>query len=143
MCASFLGGDVEEEVSHIFEKERLQAEPFPLTAKSMEQVSHFLSQTHKKHFYARSNHITPCHHHSLGQSFACPQYHFGNNVGKKSVFLKAISPVNSICIPPPLYSSLTLHSSYPLLPRHSTPIPPFFHFSLQASASLNVVFSGV
>lgn len=66
---------------HTTLKKRVQAEPFPLTAKSMEQVFHFLSQTHKKHFYARSNHISPCHHHYLGQSCAYQQPHFWNNAG--------------------------------------------------------------
>lgn len=72
----FLGGDSEEEVSHIFGKEQGQAEPFPWTARSMDAGFNFLSQTHGKHFYARSNHITPCHYPLLGQSFLFSQAHF-------------------------------------------------------------------
>lgn len=71
----FLVGDSEGGVSHIIGKEQGWAEPFPWTARSMEQVFHFLSQTHQKHFYARSNHIPPCRQPSLGQSTAYPQFH--------------------------------------------------------------------
>lgn len=71
----FLVGDSEGGVSHIIGKEQGRAEPFPWTARSMEQVFHFLSQTHQKHFYARSNHIPPCRQPSLGQSTAYPQFH--------------------------------------------------------------------
>lgn len=118
MC--FLGvGDSEEEVSHIFGKEQGQAEPFPWTAKSMDTGFHFLSQTHKKHFYARSNHITPCHHPSLGQSFLFPQSHF-LMLEILSVFHKAISLDNYILFFP-LYSSALLFS--PLPPPPSNPLP--------------------
>lgn len=61
-------------------KDECKLNLFPLTAKSMEQVFHFLSQTHKKHFYARSNHITPCHHRSLGQAFVYTHSHSGHRV---------------------------------------------------------------
>lgn len=76
-CVSFffLVGDSEGGVSHIIGKEQGWAEPFLWTARSMEQVFHFLSQTHQKHFYARSNHIPPCRQPSLGQSTAYPQFH--------------------------------------------------------------------
>lgn len=74
-CPFFLVGDSEGGVSHIIGKEQGRAEPFPWTARSMEQVFHFLSQTHQKHFYARSNHIPPCRQPSLGQSTAYPQFH--------------------------------------------------------------------
>lgn len=68
-CPFFLVGDSEGGVSHIIGKEQGRA------ARSMEQVFHFLSQTHKKHFYARANHIPPCRQPSLGQSTAYPQFH--------------------------------------------------------------------
>lgn len=71
----FLVGDSEGGVSHIIGKEQGWAEPFSWTARSMEQVFHFLSQTHQKYFYARSNHIPPCRQPSLGQSTAYPQFH--------------------------------------------------------------------
>lgn len=74
-CPFFWVGDSEGGVSHIIGKEQGRAKPFPWTARSMEQVFHFLSQTHKKHFYARSNHIPPCRQPSLGQSTAYPQFH--------------------------------------------------------------------
>lgn len=74
-CPFFLVGDSEGGVSHIIGKEQGWAEPFSWTARSMEQVFHFLSQTHQKHFYARSNHIPPCRQPSLGQSTAYPQFH--------------------------------------------------------------------
>lgn len=74
-CPFFLVGDSEGGVSHIIGKEQGRAEPFPWTARSMEQVFHSLSQTHKKHFYARSNHIPPCRQPSLRQSTAYPQFH--------------------------------------------------------------------
>lgn len=50
---------------------------------------------HKKHFYARSNHITLCHHPTLGQSIFYPQPHF-LMLEIHSVSHKAVSPVNSI-----------------------------------------------
>lgn len=120
----FLGGDSEEEVSHILGREQGQAEPFPWTAKSMDAGFHFLSQTHKKHFYARSNHITPCHHPSLGQSFLCPQSHI-LMLEMLSVFHKAISLVNSIFFPPVFFFSSppspVQSSSLPLLTAGLSP----------------------
>lgn len=126
----FFDGDEEEEVSHIFEKRRVQAEPFPLTAKSMEQVFHFLSQTHKKHFYARSNHITPCHHRSLGQAFVYTHSHSGHNVGNFPGFSQSsLSHVDSKYMSPSI--PLLPYVSYPLLPSpfQLLRLPPF-HCSL-------------
>ena len=110
------------------EKEQGRAKPFPWAAKSMDGGFHLLGQRHKKHFYAGSNHITPCHHPSLGQSFLLPPVSL-LNVGKFSLFFTKLSHQITLYSSLPLYSSPLLSSPPSLLqssalPSHCRLSPP-------------------
>jgi len=127
VCLVFVGGDSEEEVSHILGREQGQTEIFfPDSQINGLRLSLPQPDTEKA-LYARSNHIISWHHPFLRQSFICPQSHF-LMLEIISVFLKAILLVNILFF---------TYSSFPLLPP-PTLFPPF---SLQALASLNVAIS--
>lgn len=137
VCVCFLFGVVflgRKKCHTSLEKSKAKLNLFPRQPNQWSRSFTSSARRTKKHFYARSNHITPCH---------CPSTRTKHHLPTQ--YFTKLSFQLTLCSFPPFCSSFLLLSPTSLLslPTASPPSSLFPPFSLQALASLNAAFSVV